>query len=229
MKSLWLLPLVGGMCFADSGYTVRRTNADYAQLLAGHPQSWAAAEQISWGPEPYRTSFRALWADRGLYLRFDIEDENPWYTMTSRDQYLWEEEVVEIFLDVTRTGSNYAEIEINPANVICDVLMVRPSPDKKYDLSWNFEGLESRVLRKDKQGWSALLFLPWRGFRSLPGAASADLPPKPATAWRFNVFRIERPHGPSDPRKDAVSAAWSPTGEPSFHVPAAFRDFVFQP
>jgi hypothetical protein len=28
-------------------------------------------------------------------------------------------------------------------------------------------------------------------------------------------------------QKDLVAAAWSPPGEPSFHVPAAFRDFVY--
>jgi len=27
--------------------------------------------------------------------------------------------------------------------------------------------------------------------------------------------------------KDAVFTAWSPPGQPSFHVPAAFRDFVY--
>ena len=46
--------------------------------------------------------------------------------------------------------------------------------------------------------------------------------------WRFNVFRLERPHGKADPEKDLVAAAWSPPGEPSFHVPAAFRDFVYR-
>lgn len=41
--------------------------------------------------------------------------------MTRRDEHLWEEEVVEAFLDLDRAGRDYAEIEISPGNVVCDV------------------------------------------------------------------------------------------------------------
>jgi len=140
--------------------------------------------------------------------------------------------VVEIFLDLDRSGKDYAEVEVSPANVICDVRMVSPSPNKESDLTWNLEGLESRVhLRRDAQGkttgWTAVAYFPWNGFRNLPSARAASLPPKSGERWRFNVFRIKRPHGKSDPEKDAVFAPWSPPGQPSFHVPAAFRDFVY--
>ena len=182
---------------------------------------------VRWGAAPFETRFRALWNKDGLHLQFDSDDPKPWHTMTKRDQHLWEEEVVEIFLDLDGSGRNYAEYEVNPANVICDVRMVRPSPDKLSDLEWNHEGLESRVGRKNG-GWVATLFLPWEGFRSLsPEAAKVSLPPAPGSAWRFNLFRIERPGGPEAPAKGAVLNAWSPTGQPSFHVPAAFREFRF--
>jgi len=45
--------------------------------------------------------------------------------------------------------------------------------------------------------------------------------------WRFNVFRVERPGGKEHPEAGAVEVAWSDPHSPSFHVPAAFRDFVF--
>src|SRR6185295_19871768 len=99
---------------------------------------------IAWGPAPYETRFRALWTDEGLFLRYDVDDPKPWHTMTRRDEHLWEEEVVEVFLDVDRSGKDYAEFEISPANVLCDVRMVSPSPDKKYDLTWNMAGIETR-------------------------------------------------------------------------------------
>jgi hypothetical protein len=53
------------------------------------------------------------------------------------------------------------------------------------------------------------------------------LPPQPGVRWRFNVFRIDRPFGPAEPDKAVHFLAWSPTGERSFHLPAAFREFVF--
>ncbi len=70
-------------------------------------------------------------------------------------------------------------------------------------------------------------FLPWRGLARLPSARRVALPPKPGDAWRFNVFRIERPEGKADPEKDAVFAAWSPPSVASFHDAGAFRDLVF--
>ena len=139
--------------------------------------------------------------------------------MTRRDEHLWDEEVVEIFLDPDRSGRDYYELEINPANVVCDLRMISPWPDKKGD-------------RKDAAGrtagWTATALLPWDGMRRLPSAKSVSLPPKPGDRWRFNVFRIERPGGKASPEKDAVFAAWSPPSAESFHDAGAFRDLVFK-
>jgi len=112
------------------------------------------------------------------------------------------------------------------------VRMIAPSPNKKQDFDWNLAGLQTRaVVHRDAAGkptgWTATAILPWEGLRPLPSAAGVPLPPPPGARWRFNVFRIERPGGPKAPEKDVVAVAWSPTGEPSFHVPRAFRDLVF--
>jgi len=213
-------------------YRVARTTADRAALLGGEEHAWSSARVISWGPSVYETRFRALWSADGLHLRFDATDPDPWHTMTKKDEHLWEEEVVEIFLDLDRSGRQYYELEINPAGVVCDLRMISPWPDKKGDIDWNLEGLLAQVQPLTDQGgrkagWTATAFLPWTGFSSLPSAQGVALPPRPGDAWRFNVFRIKRPGGPKEPAKDAVFAAWSPPSSPSFHDPAAFRPFVF--
>jgi hypothetical protein len=213
-------------------YVVSTTSARAAALLAGDAKAWKAAPRIEWGPPAYTTQFAALSGKDALYLRFDARDPSPWHTMTQRDEHLWEEEVVEAFLDIDRSGRDYAELEISPGNVVCDVRMVSPYPDKKYDLTWNMEGLETRVVPlKDAAGatvgWTALARLPWTGFRTLPSAARVALPPRPGDRWRFNVFRVERPGGKEHPEEGAIEAPWSDPHSPSFHVPAAFRDFVF--
>jgi len=217
---------------AASEYVVTRTNATKVDLVAGDESAWTGVGGIKWGPAAYETSFRAAWNEAGLFLRFDATDPNPWHTMTTRDEHLWEEEVVEIFIDVNRSGRDYAEIEISPGNVVCDVRMASPWPNKSMDLAWNMDGLETRVKTRKgaagkTTGWTATAFLPWSGFRSLPSATAIALPPKPGDRWRFNLFRVERPGGKAAPEQDAVEVAWSETGEPSFHVPKAFRDLVF--
>ncbi len=211
-------------------YTVSHTSASDADLLRADNTAWAAVAAIDWGPAPWVTRFRAVTTPGALLLRFDVYDENPWHTMTRRDEHIWEEEVVEIFLDPDRTGLNYYELEINPVNVLCDLVVVKPWPELHSDPAWDFAGVETRVVpyrgeQAGPDGWTATARLPWEGFRALPSRVM--LPPKAGDRWRFNLYRIKRPHGPARPHDDVIHAAWSPTGGPSFHVPAAFRDFVF--
>lgn len=227
-----LIGIVLAAAPAEPRYVVASTPAEAGALLAGDAAAWKPAARIQWGPAPYTTDFAALWASDALYLRFDARDPSPWHTMTKRDEHLWEEEVVEAFLDLDRSGRNYAELEISPGNVVCDVRMVTPYPNKKYDLTWNLEGLETRVVPlKDETGgtigWTALARLPWTGFRTLASAERIALPPRAGDRWRFNVFRVERPGGHGTPEAGAVEVAWSDPRSPSFHVPASFRDLVF--
>lgn len=210
---------------AEGVYRVEPTGAGRERLLKGSDEDWRAAGRLAFGPGEYRTGFRALWDQDGLYLRFDVTDPSPWHTMKKRDDAIWNEEVVEIFLDLDGSGTHYAEVELSPANVVCDVRMIRGMPAKEMDLAFDIQGLESRVLSHAK-GWTGLLYLPWNGLRRLPSATGISLPPKPQDRWRFNVYRIERPAGPKRPEDGVIYAAWSPTGE-SFHEPAAFQFLEF--
>ena len=161
-------------------YTVRFTSLPDTDLLEGRDAAWAAAASVEWGPPPWVTRFRALATTSALLLRFDVYDEKPWHTMTRRDEHIWEEEVVEIFVDPDRTGLNYYELEINPANVVCDLVVVKPWPELHSDPAWDLAGLDTRVVpyrgeHAGPDGWTATARLPWQGLRSLPCAAA--LPP----------------------------------------------------
>lgn len=229
LLSIWLF----GACVVLAEYRVGRTTAAADTLLAADESAWKEAQVVSWGPEGTLTEFRALWNGDALHLRFDAQDRDPWHTMTRRDEHLWEEEVVEIFLDPNRSGFDYYELEISPGNVVCDLRMISPSPNKQGEFEFDLAGLETRVtIQRDAggnpTGWVATASLPWPGFGPLPSTKSISVPPRPGDRWRFNLFRIDRPRDPNASGARSVSAAWSPTGEPSFHVPRAFRDFVFE-
>jgi arylsulfatase A-like enzyme len=210
-------------------YVVARATASASALLSAGEAAWSPAERITWGPEAVATGFRALWTNEGLALRYDVTDPSPWHTLAKRDEALWNEEVVELFLDVGATGRSYAEIEWNPVNAVVDLWVDRP--ENRFDKGWDAAGLESRVRpRKDAggrtTGWTVTSLLPWRALAARATAGTA-LPPKPGDRWRFNAFRIERPGGPQARDKDAQFLAWSPTGHRSFHVPLGFREMVF--
>jgi len=217
-----------------SDYRVVRAAGAAASLLAADDGAWRPSNRIAWGPDAYATVFRGVWTDAGLFVRFDATDPDPWHTLTRHDDKLWDEEVVEIFLQPAGQR-DYAEVEISPANVTCDVWVSpvdsgsKASP-RQFDVAWNLDGLESRVTLHGGEagraiGWTAVAFLPWSGF--VAAAKGARLPPGPRDRWRFNVFRIERPGGKDRPEEGALYLAWTPTGKKSFHVPEAFRDLTF--
>jgi hypothetical protein len=216
----------------DDVYVVRKSRADPGALMAADTAAWAEAAQIDWGTEPWPTSFRALSTADALWLRFDAVDSSPWYTYTDRDDKLWEEEVVEIFIDPDGDHLNYVEVEVNPANALCDLLVEQGDPNLRALIEWDFPGIGSTVLptydeEGAQTGWSAMVRMPWTGFRSVP-ATDVSLPPASGDQWHFNVFRIKRPDGPDSPNRNVVLDAWSPTPGQSFHVPEVFRTMEFE-
>jgi hypothetical protein len=208
-------------------YLVHPTTAPVDALLGADPP-WAPAMDVAWGPDIYRTHFRAVWRPDGLGVRFDVDDVRPWHTMVHRDACLWEEEVVEVFLDPTCTGCDYAELEISPANVVCDLHIERLAPERRVHMDWHFASLATHVrpgARRD--GWIAVAWLPFADFASLSPEVAARMPAVAGDIWHFNVFRIKRPHGPDAPERDAIYAAWSVPDGATFHAPASFRPLRF--
>lgn len=208
-------------------YVVRLTEVPRALLLDGDEPPWREAAAIAWGPPTYRTRFRALYTGEALAIRFDAADHHPWFTRHRRDDCLWEEEVVEIFLDPTCSGRDYLELEISPNNVVCDLHIARLAPERDVRLEWDFASIDTRVHHRPEVSWTAVAWLPFADFAAVSPAVSACLPVGAGDVWHFNVFRIKRPHGPAAPEREAIYAAWSVPDATTFHTPDAFRPLRF--
>jgi hypothetical protein len=162
-----------------SEFRVRRAGA--APLDLTDERTWSPAHAITWGADEYRTTFRALWSDEALLVRYDCRDRTPWWTIAERDGRLWDEEVVEIFLDPLRQGVSYAEVEVSPANVVCDLVVRTPWPSLVSDPAWDWCGLVSRVTTVPTANgvvWSAVVSLPFDGLSTLAVGVAAAVPPK---------------------------------------------------
>ena len=164
-------------------------------------------------PPQQETQVRAAWSAEELRVLFHAEDTHAWAMLTARDAPLYEEEVVEVFLDPTSDLESYFEIEVNPLNAVLDLVLRRNRSGYAKDFAWRCEGLRTAVV-KSATAWSAELSIP---FRSLTAA-----PPKPGDRWRVNFCRIDRPLGV--PRE---LTAWSPTGRANFHTPERFGVLEF--
>ena len=154
--------------------------------------------------------------------------------MTQQDEHLWDEEVVEIFLDLDRSGRDYYELEINPANVVCDLRMISPWPDKKGDIDWNLAGLETRVharkgARAETRGWTATA-LPAleRACARCPRRARSRCPRSPATPGASTSSASSGRAGQESPGEGrGVRGLVAPVRCRASTTPAAFRDLVF--
>jgi hypothetical protein len=185
---------------------------------------------------PRRTEARMLWDAQYFYFYFSAADPDVWSTYSQRDMQLYEEEVVEIFIDPDGDGQNYAEVELNPLNTVFDLLLSKPwsQGGRGYD-AWNPALLSAVQVRGTlgnaadvDQGWSAEIALPWTELVSpladVPGAM--DLPPQPGDEWRLNLYRYEQVRQ-TGARNEAQASAWSPVGKVDFHVPERFGRVIF--
>lgn len=178
------------------------------------------------GAQPrFTTSVRLLWDQAYLYAGYRCEDTQIYGTMTERDDPLWEEEVVEIFVDANRDQISYVEIEVSPLNTLLDLFVLNRSPHPaRYLFDWDSEGIRHAVYvdgdphqrETQDRSWSAELAIPWEDFLTAP-----RLPPAVGDKWRANLYRIDQFQGQEE------LYAWAPTRCETFHVPQYFGELVF--
>lgn len=165
-------------------------------------------ENTKGGAPQQGTQVRCAWDDAELRVLFVCTDEHVWATQTKRDGPLWEEEVVEVFLDPVGDAQAYFEIEVNPLNAVLDLVLRRNRSGWRKDFAWDCEGFRSFIQRTDA-GWNAEFAIPFVALTAEPPALRAE--------WRINFYRIDRPL--DLPRE---LTAWSPTLQPTFHEPSRF-------
>lgn len=170
---------------------------------------------------PYETEARALYDDTFLYFWFRSRDDNIWATLKTRDQHLWDEEVVEVFLQADPQRANYIELEVNPLGTMLDIYLLDIRKPLHYE-SWNSEKLkwavqvDGTVDGKDgDREWTCEIAVPLEDV-----VTAKNLPPKAGDRWRMNLYRVEQLPKPA-------LLAWSPTYKDDFHLPEKFGEIVF--
>jgi hypothetical protein len=167
------------------------------------------------------TEARVLYDNNFIYFAFRAVDSNIWATMKRRDEHLWLEEVVEVFLQADPNIPNYIELEVNPLNTMLDIYLLDTRKPLHYE-SWNSEKLKWAVNVDgtiDGKGgdheWTCEIALPIEDI-----ATAAHRPPQPGDRWRMNLYRVDR-------LPEIAEVAWSPTLKDDFHVLSRFGELVF--
>lgn len=173
------------------------------------------------GPAQQQTVTRVCYNRQMLFVRFDCADTEIWGTYTQRDEAIYDEEVVEVFIAPgTTTPVDYYEFEVSPNGVLLEVLAHNPTGDRAQmhlDFTWDCAGLQWAAQRDDAHNqWRVIYAFPW---------ASIGAPGQLPTHWRANFYRIDRPRN-----AEHEFSCWSPTmiDPADFHRPAYFGYLVLQ-
>jgi hypothetical protein len=171
-------------------------------------------------PASQQTRVRVCFDDDALYVRFDCDDREIWGTYTRRDEPLYEQEVVEVFIAPDAQDLvHYFEFQISPNGVLFDATVYNPTSTRdhlQWDESWLCPGIRWMAQRADaKNFWWGAFALPWAGI-----TRDGKIP----SVCRANFYRIERPRD-----GETEYSCWSPTlTQPAdFHKPARFGYLEF--
>jgi hypothetical protein len=179
------------------------------------------------GPATQQTAAHICYNTHALFVRFDCNDRDIWGVSTQRDDPIYDEEVVEVFIGPGEaTPVDYYEFEVSPNGVLLDLAVHNPTSQRaqlQTDFAWDCPGLRWAAGRDDALNhWWAVLAIPWA---SIGADLASGLAPVggeegglPKT-WRANFYRIERPRDGS-PEFSCWSATM--TDPADYHKPAYF-------
>lgn len=188
------------------------------------------------------TEVKLLWDEDNLYVAFVCLDDDILATMKKHDDFLYKEDVVEVFIDPKGDGRQYYEIQVSPNNVILDKMFVmsaapeytetlrlRPGfKDRWGFLEWNFKDLRtatSPMLVDGKQvGWITEIAIPAKDLtKRLKGK---KLFPK---TMRANFMRYDYQPDKTG-KKKMIHMNWAPVQHGCPHIsPGAMGYLILDP
>lgn len=175
-------------------------------------------EQI---PANEECKFAVSWNTEGLCIYYIAKDKHIWGKYKHRDDPIYDEEVVEIFISGGKQiPKKYYEIQASPNGVIFDALINNPTGSRideqfEVDISWDCNlRLDQKIISTKKNKilsgvWKTRIIIPFGEIDAHAGIGEI---------LRANIFRID-----GYPEQNSYQS-WIPTmkSPANFHVPEVF-------
>lgn len=173
------------------------------------------------GPAKSEVHAKLLYDDTYLYVAFDVQTADVWGTKTQKDEPIYGEQVVEIFIDADGDQKTYNELEVSPHNVQFDAAFDYRRSDLQKAIQWDshmetavqVQGTLDNPSDTDR-GFTVEMKIPMANLYAVP-----RLPPKPGDTWRFNLYYIDN--------KKNDAEGFSPPLVGDFHNLARFAYLKF--
>ena len=172
----------------------------------------------------YKTTFKILYSDKGIYCLYKCEDSS--ITATLKEDYanLFDEDVVEAFFRPDTTLPAYFEYELSPLNYELPILILNKNGNTKGWKPWRYEGshrtihavkINEKKANNHRFTWTAEFFIPFNLLTPME-----NVPPSKGTTWRANFYRIDYDRHP-------VFSGWQLTKQ-NFHDYKRFGIIEFE-
>ena len=112
------------------------------------------SDTVTGGKPRQNTAARIFYNSERVSLtcRFICEDDGILCTMTKRDDPIYEEDVLEVFISPDMNKNRYIELEASPAGVLFDAVITYRKPhDISAELEWDLQGFTTDT-RYDETG-----------------------------------------------------------------------------
>jgi len=183
------------------------------------------------------TTVQVCWDQFGIHVSGNATDRHIFSPYVHcNDPVFINSDVMEVFIAPVYSATDnpiwYHEVDTGAAGALWGGLIHNPRGNASVCLNCtcssspctlpctgrdSFSPIPLSVTVQNGTGWWAdFLFLPWNLF---PAEFVAAGKPFPWPVWRANFYRYDYPDGSSKPYE---LSGWSPTHDPSFHVPARF-------
>ncbi len=182
-------------------------------------------DTVTAGIAAQKTTVSLIYDNLFLYALYECEENLPLAVYRNHDDPLYEENVVEVFIDTIGNGSVYSEFQVNPLNARFDAIIINDfgtngaRRGKRYQAftEWNPSSFDSRSFVSNNQ-WRVVLKI---GFADLFLGRGNVTAPEMGEKWRINLLRVDFD---GDSQK---YYSWSPNFVPDFHCTNRFGILQF--
>lgn len=195
---------------ADGAITIDGKLDEAAWAGAPRTRTFLRPDGRPLGPE-LATFARMLYDDTNLYVAFDVTDSDIASDKAGRDDKIWEQDAVEVYLDPGSDGKRYLEIQVSPRNMVFDAMF-----DSSRTPPWEEAAKRTTLALQTAvsvdgtvndpgpdKGWTVELAIPFADIPDSGGKA-----PAPGTSWTANLYRIDH----KGPTNMAFQGVWAPVG-----------------